>query len=393
MADFAQMIYGTAQNVAQEQGKGVPEAAIKGTELAQKAENLGIEKTKLVQKQQELQVARFEKFGGFIDTYAKMPKGPARDAFGKHFIPNAVTALDLSDKIDPLVVDMMLKEPALGPYLKSQINRGKMNVSILADAQKVGEVYPEAIKFAAAQGITPKGISEYVASNSSDLLEAEDKALGRKNQVDAAQAAAGVRAEEFETNKKTQLADKVNQAGLPGLKTSLAELDSAIPGGLDGWKPGTDIPGISGASAAIPVSRLSGRAAKVRSASVSVGNQLLKLRNGGAISDGEASRLMAELGIVPTIGEGGSWLDITFKGTTSPENFVNGMKRARNIVGSIEGTYKNAYGEKIYNEVMKTTTPTTAISKDKAQRYLDQYGAKYPNHPEVLAAKKVLGIK
>ena len=37
-ANFAQMIYGTAQNVAQDVGKGVPQALQAGAELAQKQE-------------------------------------------------------------------------------------------------------------------------------------------------------------------------------------------------------------------------------------------------------------------------------------------------------------------------------------------------------------------
>ncbi len=90
--------------------------------------------------------------------------------------------------------------------------------------------------------------------------------------------------------------------------------------------------------------------------------------------------------MVPTIGEGGTWTGLTWKGTTSPDAFVNGMKRVRNIVAAKEKTFKNAYGDEAYSAVVGDVVGTVD-PKVKARKYLEQF----PNGKDAARAKQILG--
>lgn len=72
MANLSEMIYGTAQNAAQSQGAGLPEAVAKGAQLAQSAEELQIRRGEFEQKQQQLQNAKYEKLMQIFEASTKM---------------------------------------------------------------------------------------------------------------------------------------------------------------------------------------------------------------------------------------------------------------------------------------------------------------------------------
>lgn len=72
MADFASMIYGTAQNVAQGQGAGMSDSLKQGADLALHAEELQQKRQQVLQAKQKLEDAKMEKMIGLFETSTKM---------------------------------------------------------------------------------------------------------------------------------------------------------------------------------------------------------------------------------------------------------------------------------------------------------------------------------
>lgn len=349
MATLAEMfIADTQQQNAQREN--APAAWAAAAQVANQMQNAQKMQAEIAQKKQELEFAKFEKVGGWIEAWTKMPEGPASKAFGEKFIPNGIQSLGLQDKIHPLNMEAIQKDKKLALGVLSWVRNGG-DPGILGSAESLMEKAPELMQMGAADEI-----ASVAAEQGGAVSDAREDYLKRQAQVEAAGMRAGGTQERFDTKRgdqlRTALADKVNQLGIPDIKVSINELNGVIPGGLSGYKTGTAIPGISGGEAALPTNRLKGKALQVRQAAQSVGNQILKLRSGAAVTDGEAMRTLAELGMVPTIGEGGAWTGLAWKGTTSPEAFVNGMRRVRNIVAAKEKTYKNAYGEQTYKDVV-----------------------------------------
>lgn len=66
MADFASMIYGTAQNAAQEQGQGLAQSVQGGAELALKSQQLDQAQQAMQVKMQELQQQKIQKVYDFL---------------------------------------------------------------------------------------------------------------------------------------------------------------------------------------------------------------------------------------------------------------------------------------------------------------------------------------
>lgn len=131
-------------------------------------------------KQQELQVAKFEKVGKWFDDYAKMPDGGAKQAFGKNFIPQGIQALGLQDKINPVVTEMMMKDSQLAQGLTSLIRQGVLKVTDLQNPEKIAQVYPEA----ASEGARLSG------DFGKQMGEAEEQSLDRETQIDNSKRAA-----------------------------------------------------------------------------------------------------------------------------------------------------------------------------------------------------------
>jgi len=163
--------------LGQEGAKIRQESAKQAAQIAQRAENHELEKQKHAAKLQELEMGKFEKLGGWIDTYAKMPEGPAKKAFGSNYIPNGIKALGLGDKIHPLNQEMLLKEPKLAGAMRAGIAEGKYTYAILADPEAVAKAAPDLLKDASAQEIAA------VAANYPESLnEAQKEFLTRQTQ-------------------------------------------------------------------------------------------------------------------------------------------------------------------------------------------------------------------
>lgn len=382
---FAEMIYGTASDVAKSQGAGAAEAAVTGAKLKQGREATELQREELKQKasqfdatqkqnetKQAIQLAQFAeqmqlkrdqldkqkldleiKQSQDILEQIKLADKTKDVAMQKvlleKVVPARVRAYGLDSTYSQDTLDLLAKSPearakltGLELDLTSRINNGELTLAGARDEFRKVMSDP----------------SQLIGLDTDRLVRAEQFAIGQKTTLEAAKqrAEAGEKKSgeiqgRFEQSQKTKLVDKITALGLPSLKTAVAELDEAIPGGIAGYKVGTKLPGISGADAALPVNRLSGKALKIRGSAQSVANQILRMRSGQAVTDSEAGRVLAELGFSPVIGEGGTWTGIAWKGTTSPENFINGMRRANNMLVEQENTFRNAYGPEIYDKV------------------------------------------
>mgnify|MGYP001564383125 CR=1 FL=1 len=393
MATLSEMFIGSVNQQNVDMGKTTSDhgAAI-GAQLAQMQQQKQQHAAALAQKQQELEAAKYEKVGNWFDMASKMPEGPDKKAFKETFIPNGIQAVGLQDKIHPMVLEMMTKNSKIATGVTSAIRQGKVPVSVLGDPEAIAKDYPELLRIGSAEEI-----AALTAEYPKMFGEAEEQSLDRvsqekRTQLSAARegAASMGRQGRYDDAKLMKLEKRVADLGIPGLKNSMTALNEVVPGGLDGWKPGTDIPGISGKQGVLPTNRLTGSALQIRNEALSIGNQIIKMRTGAAMSEGEAGRILGEIGLSPTIGEGGRWTDVAWKGTTSAEAFINGMKRARSKVAAQEKALSRAFGADAYNQVAGDIVGTQTIAPDmqaKARAYLQ----KFPNGKDAARARKLLG--
>ena len=390
MADFAQMIYGTAQNVAQNEGVGAADQYQKASELALKAEqNAQANNTQIRKLYEYIGNAKNNNTAGDRNRYLKSALG-YRNMMG--ISPDEVP--------DDHIAGFASDENMGRLYsLRMSVARGDMSVEQAAQIARD----PEAL---AKTNPIPL---DATPADQSDWDTAQKEFLDRQSQEKQAQARANATAAKgdamqgrFETASRQKLAREATTLGLPGLKTSMNKVDAAVPGGLDGFKAGTALPGITGPDARLPVTRLKGKALELRQAAEGVKNQLLKLASGQAVTPGEAVRMLNEIGMSATLGEDKVIRDIVFRGVSSPDAFINGMKNARDKIGSVENTYRRAYGKDVYDEVVGTPVGSKdaggdsfTLSNGKAypKAQLEKFLSLYPNDSKVPEIKKLLGVK
>lgn len=349
MASFAEMIYGTAQNVAQNQGQGITENFAKGADLAIRQEQLVQARQDLEQKKVSAAIQQNKDILDAIELGEKTKDPAMQKMIFEHVVPAKVKGYGQESTWSPEVLEALKKSPearskitGLRLHLEDAVATGKMNLD--EALSELGKNTSDPVAF--------------VQSDYEKLAEARKFRLANQNQLDAAgiRAAGQVKSQEginsrLDLARGDKMTDKIVTLGLPSLKTAFKGLDTAIPGGIDGWKKGMKVPGISDGQAMAPANRLTGNASKVRMQAVSIANQILKLRSGAAINEAEADRIMSELGVVPLPGEGGKFMGVVWKGTTNEENFIQGMKSARAQIAGIEHAIRNNYGAEKYDKV------------------------------------------
>jgi len=168
-------------------GPDIAGAYQKGAALAQQKEALIQKKADLQKKAEEVELQKFEKVGGWMDTYSKMAEGPAKKVFGDKFITSGIKALGLEGKIHPLNQEMMIKDSKLAGAITAGIREGKYNVAILGDPEALSAAYPELVKDAAAGD---------VAALAGEYRETFDKAEAERGQRAATKTNAEIMARE-----------------------------------------------------------------------------------------------------------------------------------------------------------------------------------------------------
>lgn len=401
MASFAEMIYGTAEKGISKVGDNVPENFARGADLALRQEQLMQQREELNSRKLQLGLQQNKDVLDVLEMAQKTQDPNMQKMILDKVLPAKVRGYGLDSMWSSDVIEALQKSPearakAIGTrmVLEEKVSKGEMTAAQALDEYQ--KTMNDPIMFSQTDADKIYEASKFNTGEKGKMAAAKirgDQGNGRGEQIQG----------RFSQSQKTKLADKINSLGLPGMKSAFTELDGALPGGIDSWKPGQKIPGISGAEGALPVNRLTGNANKVRGAAASIGNQILKLRSGAAVSDGEAVRTLAELGMVPVVGEGGTWTNIAWKGVTSDEAFINGMKRARGLVQSVEDTYRNAYGSDVYDSVSppiktgggKSSNPdlVTVDGVNYSKKRLKEIIAANPDHPNTPKFKKALGLK
>lgn len=349
MADFAQMIYGTAQNTAQNFGNGLADSMAKGAQLALQKEEIQQKQLQLKQAQKQLMDTKIDKFTEALFKVQNFTDPSAKKNYLTVALPKVRDAYGLQD---------VFSDDVLKSLASSDENIGRAMTLTLAVAR--GE-----LTATEAAGITNDPVRFATVIPTGDLLAGGEKPNitdaqktflnneARKAQMSAEESRfqrgqSATQARE-DRNNSIQLTNKLVEQGIPSLKSDINKLDKLV-GGLDKWN-GKEIPGVTGAEAKIPMNQLKGKSVQVRQAAQGVANQILKLRSGGAVSDGEASRLLKEIGMSPSLLEDGSWTTI-FTGSPSSETFIAGMKGVRDKIGAIEESLRQGYGPEVYDRVM-----------------------------------------
>ena len=407
MASFAEMIYGTASESA---SANPVNAVVQGAELAMKQEQLQQQRAQLEQRKQELLVSKFNKLGDWFETAQKMPEGKDRQAFVKNYIPQGIQAMGLQNYVNPTSLEMLQGNPTLGTYLVSRVRDGSLDFQALlknlGDPAALAKLVPDAAAFGSTQEL-----QTVVSQEIGKLSEAEKFRMTEAGKATRAGERTGGIEERAIAGRQERLSNKLVTLGIPALKSSIETLDTVIPGGLKGWKASDgEIPGVTGASAKLPLNQLSEQGRQVRQAALSVGNQIIKLRTGAAMTNDEANRLLGEIGITQAIGEGGGWV-ATFTGVPSSESFLFGMRNVTKALQKTEQTLARGYKGVKYDEIslpleLREAAPAapewqTKLEASKAafsqlnaaeqKKALDGVAAKYGI--TVQQAKKALGVK
>ena len=157
MASFAEMMAGNALESSSQAGSGMADSMMKGAELGLQIEQVQQKRQQVEMEKQKFQAAKLEKIGGWYETAAKMSEGSAKRAFTKDFITQGISALGMSDHIDPTSIKMLSADPVLGSYLKAQVRDGVITQAQLfeglKDPSKLAKYLPDAKRFGDAQAI------------------------------------------------------------------------------------------------------------------------------------------------------------------------------------------------------------------------------------------------
>lgn len=154
MAGLAEtMLQGAIESTAPNAGPDIIGSYTKGAELAVHQEKIQQAMAANAQKQQDLKLAKFEKIGGWLETYAKMPEGGMKKTFGEDFIPNGIAGIGMDKEFHPLVQKMIVKEPQLGAFIVNEVKSGNLSVSALNDPEQIAGLADKYKQFGGIEAI------------------------------------------------------------------------------------------------------------------------------------------------------------------------------------------------------------------------------------------------
>lgn len=141
-----------------------------------------------------------------------------------------------------------------------------------------------------------RGLSRASGSGDDTLARQMKLAAWKETNIDRPKEERTKTAEEAKTLEKevTDFSKQVEKQGLPELFSQMKKIDSLIDGGID--DPQGDIPGY-GKTALAPDFMTSEKGRELRKAASGLRNAILKARSGGAVTDGEADRMLEEMGM------------------------------------------------------------------------------------------------
>lgn len=208
--DFAQLIYGTAQNAAQDAGKGMPEAVAQGAQIglqmraqdqaaitqaasiAQHAEELQLKKQQLQQKNAELAQAKLGKLYDYVKEARNYDTASARNNYLKSALGYRNTmGIDPKAIPDEQILSLGMDEN-MGRFatLDMEVGSGRMDkasaLKIMNNPQALAQVVP-----------MPADITK-----TPDMAKTEKEFLVRQSQERQAAYKAGLTIEQIQNQKQ-----------------------------------------------------------------------------------------------------------------------------------------------------------------------------------------------
>lgn len=181
---------------------------------------------------------------------------------------------------------------------------------------------------------------------------AERDARDYQNRIEQQQLAEEARRE----GRTSQLAQRMQQSGLPGLEASMRTAEAY----LADYPEGTDIPGIGGVSNVLPNVLQSDEANLVRSAVQGVSNQLLKLRSGAAVTDPEMRRFLTEVAMGYGVSE-----EVFRKRWPEVMNIIRAEKA--NLFSGFDPETVDAYMQRFESDAIQSLTGPSTQQPQQAQ--------------------------
>ena len=353
MADFAQLIYGTADATTKSVGQGLPEAMAKGAALALQMEELQQKKAAIAAEKEKVLGARIDKFTEALFKVEAFKDPAAKKNYMNLVIPKVRDQYGLTD---------VFSDDTLKLLGASDENLGRARTLTLAvqngqlTARQAAEIANDPVKFA---DVTPTpsllGEAPTIGEAQKTFLDNEAKKAQMQQQASQFQQGQAATSDRDRKDRKEKLSKIVKDSLILESQRDLNQLNAGIPGGIDGFKPGTvaDIEGLTGQQGKLPSSELTGRAARNRQALQRLVNAQLKEFSGSAVMDQELARNLESMGVSVRYLDG-NWTSnvITgLKSTTTPDKVMDGIRylKARNE-NNIR-MLKNSYGEDLYSEV------------------------------------------
>lgn len=220
-----------------------------GIQLAQLKQQREQQAQMIKQKQEELQMAKIEKVGGWFETASKMEDGPAKKSFLSGFIPNGIQALGVQDAFHPESLKMMTTDPLIVPYMSDKIRRGETSFGEVIKALGSPDATATILgsndykQFGAAQenkdalqesiGVLKKS-AEFAATEEGKAYRAKIAAEAQKGKVGVFQQGANVKTDEQASNSGKTI-DKAAEPLLQPFRNLEKGLNRLHP--KDGSKP------------------------------------------------------------------------------------------------------------------------------------------------------------
>lgn len=394
-----QLIQQAGQKIDSNLGAGHAANVAAGAQIVQHAQELQMRRAEHDKKKQELEGAKMEKFVDAIQKGANY-EGAAQNNYFNKVLPRYRDSLGLTEVFPTESLQFATATPENRARLQTligQVQNGELNI------KEAIAVANDPVAFADVPPFVKEAFYK-------DVTKANETRIGAEAQANALRATnsrfqQGQEAQVLAESKKAKqaLGDDLVRLNIPAVQASLAGVESIIPGGFDGYK-GQKIAGVSGPEAKLPVGQLSPEGRRNRMKAMAVANQFVKLTTGAGGSTPEMNRIMSTLGITQAVGEGGG-VTALFTGSPSSADFVRGMQDMQKMIDAQSDTFKNAYGEDIYNEVVKPKGKTKPAAKVDAkgdpnqgvqaqlQALYDKYATEPEKQKKIKEAAEAKGIK
>jgi len=227
MPSFAEMMYQSGTQSAQNQGSGLADSVTKGAQLALQKEQNDLAAVKLAQDKKALGTAKYEKFVEALDKGVKY-EGAAKTNYYTKILPQYRDALGLTDAFPDQTIDFTTKTPQNIARLQTIIARTRDPKDPLTEAEAIALIN-DPVAFA---DVTP----EFRTEATQDLAKAATTKINAKAQMAALEAQNMRQDKEIASAGPKKVAEKTAEiytafqaaGGSAAMQTNIKKLEGAI---------------------------------------------------------------------------------------------------------------------------------------------------------------------